>query len=641
MARPGETRDLNTLLKVWQLRLAAAMAALLVSLAIMGCSSTPEAPEDGSEATQTSVAAVPTSLTAEPQVTPSPTVESAETAEPLATQTVAATETAESQVTPSPTVESAETADPTTPDVLVPDVATPEPVEPQVTPSTTQTASPANVPDMGGVARLAAREAFDHQDVHDSWSPALSTWGPGLAYSRLLRLKSGPDVRLPSLAVECDLCAEWRMTDDLTFEFDLRPDAAWQDIAPVNGRAVTAADVASSYIRQAEAGRPNAGLLRSIERFEITGASSFRIRLKLPDADFLSALADARSKIVAPQAVAENGDLRSGPTIGSGPWILTSMRSDGTIDFERNPAYFDAPMPYLDSLRIQVIEDDQTRTAAFLTGALDFHEFGPAGWNEFLEKRPFAPSYRVVQPGVGLELAMNLAGPPFDNISSRRTVLYVIDPWRTISEVWGGQAIVSLGSPVAEAGWLRNWQNLTQYFADSQAANDSLDRGPFNTFDVKVGDFGPEYIAHAELMVAELKDAGLDPKMEVLNRRAYGEEVWSGGSYQMSLGPIAPATMPNSYLLPVLHSRGTLNSASINDPELDALIEAQATEYDPAIRQDLFHQIQTLVFDRAYRLMPATRVSVWSWSPNMRGFYPNFGGFEYHHWAEVWLLGGG
>ena len=120
----------------------------------------------------------------------------------------------------------------------------------------------------------------------------------------------------------------------------------------------------------------------------------------------------------------------------------------------------------------------------------------------------------------------------------------------------------------------------------------------------------------------------------------YGEEVWADGSYQMSIGPAAPATMPNSYLLPVLHSRGIRNSASIRDPELDALIQAQATEYDPGVRQDLFHQIQTHTFERAYRFMPATRVSVWSWSPNMRNFHPNFGGFEYHHWAAVWLFGG-
>ncbi len=643
MARLGEDRGLNRLTKGRIHSLAAASAALFLLLAF-GCST---APENVSEETPTPTAASPTPETAGPLPTssptaaalgtpeqhppPTPTVAPTATTEPQYTPTAAATETAVPQPTPTPTADAVEPE-------TTPIIATPEPVETPQTP--TPTAPPATVPDMGGTARLAAREAFEHQDVHASWSPALSTWGPGLAYSRLLRLRSGPDVRLPSLAVECDLCAEWRMTDDLTFEFDLRPDAAWQDIAPVNGRPVTAADVASSYTRQAEPGRPNAGLLRSIERIELTGESVLRIRLKLPDADFLTALADARSKIVAPEAVAENGDLIDGPTVGSGPWMLTDVRGDGTSIFERNSGYYDSPLPYLDSLSIQVIEDDLTRSTAFLTGALDFHEFAPAEWNDYFQSYPDAPSFRVLQPGVGVELAMNLASPPFDNTARRRAAFFAIDPWRAISEVWGGQGFVSLGSPVSDASWLLDWQELTPYLANPEGAANSLSVAPFSEFTVKVGDFGAEYLAHAEWIAAELEDAGLDPSLELLTRRAYGEEVWNTGRFEMSIGPAAPATMPNSYLIPVLHSRGPGNFASIRDPQLDALIEAQTTEYDPAVRRDLFHRIQKHVFERAYRFMPATRVTVWSWSPNMRNFYPNFGGFEYHHWADVWLFGG-
>ena len=606
----------------------AALTALCVPLALTGCSSTPDAP-DAPGSTPTPLAAVATSEPAAPQTTPTPTVSTPSTVAP--------------KTTPTPAVSTPVTV--VTPTTPTPAVATPEAVELQITATPTQVPSPTAPtptasPVSGGVVRLAAKEPFETQDVHDSWSSALSTWGPGLAYSRLLRLNTGPDVRLPSLAVECDLCAGWRMTDDLTFEFDLRPGAAWQDLAPVDGRQVTAADVAFSYSRQAETGRPNAGLLRSIESIELLSDTSLRIRLKVADADFLTALADARSKIVAPEVVAENGGLRDGPTVGSGPWIHTSTRGDGTTTFERNPGYFEAPVPYLDGLRIQVIENDDTRTAAFLTRVLDLHEFGPAEWSGFLERRPNAPSFRVPHPGVGVELALNLATAPFDNEASRRAVFLAIDPWRTISHVWGGQGFVSLGSPVTDAAWLLDQEQLAPYFADAQGLDEAIREGPLGPFTMKVGDFGPEYLAHAEMVLGELRDAGLDPGMEVVNRRVFGEEVWTAGGYQMSIGPTAPATMPNSYLLPVLHSGGSRNSASIRDPELDALIEAQASAYDPAVRMDLFHQIQTLAFERAYRFMPVTRVSVWSWSPSVRNFYPNFGGFEYHHWAEVWLTGG-
>ena len=492
----------------------------------------------------------------------------------------------------------------------------------------------------GGTLQLATQETFAHQDVHDEASPALSTWGPGLVYSRMLRLRTGPDVLLPSLALECDLCIGWRMTDELTFEFDLRSDVRWQDLEPLDGRPLTARDVVFSYDRQREAGRPNASLLQSVESIEEIGDLSVRIRLRVADADFLTALADARSKIVAPEAVAQSGDLRNGPSVGTGPWLLSSIGTGGSSTFVRNPDYFEPSLPYADGLRIQVVPDSQARLAGFVTEILDFYGADPSEWTEVLTQRPNAPGLHIPQPGAGLELAMNASTAPFDDTSIRRAAFLAMDPWQTISDVWGDQGFVSLGSPVAEEPWLLNRSQLTPFFGKPDDAMELLSDVPPVTFTIKVGDFGSEYLAHAQTAVDELLSAGFVPEMEVVNRRVFGDDVWTGGNYQMFIGPIAPVTMPNSYLLSVLHSRGPLNSGGIRNPEMDQLIEAQASEYDSTERRDLFHQIQMLAFDNAYRFMPATQVSVWGWSPRVRDFYPNFGGFEYHHWARVWLTEG-
>lgn len=83
----------------------------------------------------------------------------------------------------------------------------------------------------GGTLTIVSREAIAHQDVQQEVSPALATWGPGLAYSRLLRFKTGPDVVVPSLAVECELCESWEMPDETTFVFRLRDDVLWQEKA--------------------------------------------------------------------------------------------------------------------------------------------------------------------------------------------------------------------------------------------------------------------------------------------------------------------------------------------------------------------------------------------------------------------------
>ncbi|MCI0441071.1 MAG: ABC transporter substrate-binding protein, partial [Chloroflexi bacterium] len=155
-----------------------------------------------------------------------------------------------------------------TPTAEVVPTATPVPVPP--------TATPGESPRRGGTLTVAGREPIAHQDVHQEFSPALSTWGPGMAYSRLLRFKSGPGVELPSLAVECELCESWEMEDGLTFTFRLRDDARWQNVAPASGRSLVAEDIAFSYRRQMQEG-VNGSLLQFVESMDATAPDTLRI----------------------------------------------------------------------------------------------------------------------------------------------------------------------------------------------------------------------------------------------------------------------------------------------------------------------------------------------------------------------------
>ena len=134
-----------------------------------------------------------------------------------------------------------------------------------------------------------------------------------------------------------------------------------------------------------------------------------------------------------------------------------------------------------------------------------------------------------------------------------------------------------------------------------------------------------------------MRAVGFNAQVEVVNRTIFGDSVWLGGGYQMFVGPLPPVTAPNAYLLAVLHSGGVWNTAGIADAELDRLIEAQTGEYDPALRSDLMRQIQHRMLGLAVRYMPATRISTWVLQANVHGFHPNLAGFEYTHWARVWL----
>ena len=557
--------------------------------------------------------------------------------------------------TPLPTTSPTATAAP-------PPTATPEPTATSVPPTVTVTPSPTTVPaaiaspvpvtptpaptpdsrSRGGTLNISTTENIPHLDVHLDVSPALSTWGPGIAYSRLLRLKSGPDVPLPSLEVECDLCTSWTMESPTTYSFELRRDVRWHDIGPVYARPVTVSDIVFSYVRQSNSELPNSALLHNIAELRETDPHTLSVTFDAPDADALIAFADGHSKIVAREAVEQNGDLRNGPTVGSGAWVLEKTAPDDKHQFSPNPFYYEQGLPLIENLNILILTGEDTRKAAFLTRMIDVMNMRPDEWLTYTERFPLAPFMKVPQPGIGLEVAFNTTVPPFDDVEVRRAAILGMEPAKAIEEHWGGFGFIGHGFPSASSEWLTPQNELARRFDRRSDAETVLSKAGVTApipVSITVGDYGPSYTGHAHAISVELQALGFEVETEIVNRREFGERVWLGGEYQLMVGPPAPITAPNGFLLPVLHSDGIWNTTGHRDDVLDELLEAQAVEYNQEKRAGLIRSIQERVLDQGYRFMPAAREEIWTWLEHVRDFYPNFSAYEYHHWARVWVDG--
>ncbi|MBI4336246.1 MAG: ABC transporter substrate-binding protein [Chloroflexi bacterium] len=536
-------------------------------------------------------------------------------------------------VVPSPTPTLTPTPTPTA-------TSSPSPLptlSPTATSSTPTTPPAGPTPRRGGTLTVASRVAPPSLDVHRESSPALAAFGPGIAYSRLLRLTTGPDVALPSLAVECDLCAGWQQPDSLTWVFSLRPEVRFQDRAPVLGRRVTATDVVASYRRQRTPGWPQASLLDSIAEMEAVDEVTVRLRLKVPDADFLLALASGHSKVL-PQELADQGDLSKGPVVGSGPWVLEQRSAEG-FSFRANPQYFEAGLPYLERLNIQVIPDLDARLAALRTGLVDADEVPPERWAEFSRERPGMRTALLPAPGTGVGVVVKAGVAPFTDLRLRQALFLALDPWEANQQVWGPLAFVSAGTPVVAADWLLPEAELRGYLAAPDRAREFLRQAVTGKVpvEVTVADYGDLSVAYGNHLVRQLQVAGFAATAQVLNPRGYAEQVWQTGAFQVALGPPPPSGTPNAYLLAVAHSQGRWNTTSYRAPELDRLIEAQAVELEPGKRRELVQDAQRRLLEQGLRFMPAAQRQAWAWWPRVRDLYPNFADFEYAFWARVWL----
>ena len=487
----------------------------------------------------------------------------------------------------------------------------------------------------GGVLRFAVPEPAPHQDVHQTQSPALSTWGPGLAYSRLFRFTTGQDAPSPNTIVECDLCESWRLLDPITLEVKLRANARWHQIEPVNGRRLTAQDVVFSYARQMTAGWPNAPVLANVAAVEAVDDRNVLVRYRQPEAEFLKGLADGHSRIVAPEAVESNGDLLRGPTIGTGPWVALRVGIDG-VEYEANRDYFEDGFPYLDGMEIQVVDNTGARAAALRNGLLDLDRSTYQSVADAKSAFGGIESAAFIDPGSGAELILNTSWKPFNSEEVRRAVLLAINPWTLNKTFWDGQSFPTLGMRVPSPDWLLPDDDIRGAFAKRGEARGVLGATEGDAR-ITVGQFDSNYREQADFIASSLRELGLRTVVEEISTREYADRVWVGGNYQMALGAAPPLSSLTGGLLSVHHSRGGLNTTHHDIPGLDELIESQAVELNVTRRREQLLEIQRLILGGAYRVNLAARAENWMWWDYVEDFAPNLARSENHFFAKVWL----
>ncbi|MGH2405612.1 MAG: ABC transporter substrate-binding protein, partial [bacterium] len=149
-------------------------------------------------------------------------------------------------------------------------------------------------------------------------------------YSRLLKFAPGAtedvegvtSVQIDFSNVEGDACQDVpEVVDGTTFNFTLRDNLNFHNIAPVNGRAVTAEDVKHSIdIFAAES--PNRGnWLAQVDAVTVTGEKTFTITLKNPFGPAFQVLFGNNDggPWVIPNEILDNKDVAGKTPIGSGP----------------------------------------------------------------------------------------------------------------------------------------------------------------------------------------------------------------------------------------------------------------------------------------------------------------------------------
>lgn len=240
---------------------------------------------------------------------------------------------------------------------------------------------------------------------------------------------------LETQEIEYVMATDFASTDGgATFTLTLRPDLTFTDGTPFDAAAVK---YNWDRLRDPSLGSTAIRVAGQIAGVEVKDPTTVSVALVSPNPHFpQSMLTTSMNWIASPTALEKGREAFDENPVGAGPFTLVDWVRQGAIELEKNPNYWDAPKPYLDTLRITTVADTSQRFNAVSTGTADLAS--EASWATLDKAEQAGVGTELVPTGGGQIMVMNAARAPFDDVRARRAVSMAVDRDALNSVVYNG-----------------------------------------------------------------------------------------------------------------------------------------------------------------------------------------------------------
>jgi peptide/nickel transport system substrate-binding protein len=414
------------------------------------------------------------------------------------------------------------------------------------------------------------------------------------------------------------LAESWQVSPDgKTVTFRLRSGVKFHD-----GRPFTSADVKFTVLDVLKKYHPRGiNTFREVKDIDTPDAQTAIFRLENPAPYLMAALSGYESPML-PKHLFESGDIRSSDhankPVGTGPFRFVEWRRGEFVRLDRNPDYWRPGQPYLDRIVARFIADSATRTAVLEKGDAHLAGFGAVPYND-VKKLGSLPSMEVTTKGYEMispivELLINTRKPPFDNVKVRQAVAYAVDRQFAIDNVWFGFGKPATG-PISS-----NFAPVGIYTADVKSYNvpnrieiaeKLLDEAGYmrNADGIRfeivhdITPYGEEWQRFGEVVQQQLARVGIKATLRYEDVATWLKRVYTDYDFAISSNFLYNLADPVIGVHRALHSnsikKGTVfvNGSGWSSPETDALMDKATVEFDPAKRNQYYHELQKLAVE--------------------------------------------
>jgi peptide/nickel transport system substrate-binding protein len=491
-------------------------------------------------------------------------------------------------------------------------------------------------PQRGGtlqIAHIANISSMDPQqvtagfDLHLSWA----VFDPVVDIDPKMNL-------VPGLAVS------WKQTSPTTWEFKLRQGVKFHDGTPWDAQALKfnierVQDPATkSPLRQ------NFLVIKSVD---VVDQYTAKLTTERPVVTILQLLASRAAMQNSPTAVKKYGkDYGVTAAVGTGPFKFVRWQQGSNVTLERNPNYWrmgadNKPLPYLDKLVFNIVEDPTVRITNLKAGSADItYDVAPKDFAA-LEADSNFQVFKGPQTAVHMDY-LSTSKPPFDNVHARRAMSYAIDRDAVAKLVYKGLAIPATGiiSPALGPFYDSKLQVQKQ---DYEKAKEELKlAGMPNGFEFSAYNVpGEIYETQAQAQQAMLAKVGIKMNIRVADDPtisaflANNAEQWQMNS-DMTTGRADLDLLFTAFYYP----GGGYNKGRLTGPGMDevkALIESARSESDNAKRVKMYQQINDILERDAYDIHLFYPLQTAAANKKVMGFVLYADSATGHAWRDVWL----
>ena len=456
---------------------------------------------------------------------------------------------------------------------------------------------------------------------------------------------------LPEEVIIGRLAESWEISPDrLTYTFHIRPGVHWHNKAPMNGRELTAADVAYNYNRvlglgefteAGPTGMPYPAKTVPWESITATDDATVVIKLKEPWLPALtSMLVGPAFFIMPPEVIEQHGDVKDWRNlVGTGPFMMVDRVGGTSITWVKNPDYWGHDekypqnrLPYVDELKVLVIPELASIMAALRAGKLDYQR-QETDLDAVLSLQRTNPEIKThffyFRSNDSFEL--DVRKPPFDDINVRHAMQLALDNETSAATLWSGRADPTPFGLIGNKGYyipFDEWPaEVKQWYRyDPEAAEKLLDeagypRGAdgirFKTI-LNYGPFGAS-LDHAEIAAAYWAEIGVEVEVDNLAWSAFNERIASG-AFEGITAAIAGARFDPKDMVDWLRTDHPTNNKSGHQfHELDAMVDAALAAKTLEEQKRLIAEADMYAVEKHFRI----------WGPRGPQFY----------FAQPWLIG--